>query len=189
MEHETLFTATKWDILKFLERGPKSPIEISKGLGSSLANISQQLRLLEMAGLVKTRRITNRDKDKPRVLYSLAGNLSYLISTSDDFVDKRLFDLSDRNKVVLRIWFLEDKDLRYALEKAFWAIEQHLDTVETLVYGGIEHGLPVLHYAGDANLPTRIEIGGRYDAVILVRMAAGLSTDAPHDTWTLLYKR
>ena len=51
MDQETLYTATKWDILKLLEGQQLSPIEISKIAGSSLANVSQQLRLLEMAGL------------------------------------------------------------------------------------------------------------------------------------------
>ena len=93
MEHETLFTASKWDILKQLEHGPSSPLELSKVCGTSIANISQQLRLLEMAGLVTSRRISNKAKGKPRILYSLAGNLSYMIATTDDFVDKKVLQL------------------------------------------------------------------------------------------------
>jgi hypothetical protein len=38
MDHETLFTATKWDILKTLENSPQSPIEIAKQLNSSANN-------------------------------------------------------------------------------------------------------------------------------------------------------
>ncbi|HIH23981.1 TPA: helix-turn-helix transcriptional regulator, partial [Candidatus Woesearchaeota archaeon] len=72
MDHETLFTATKWEILKQLETGERSPVELAKAMQSSIANVSQQLRLLEMAGLVTSRRISNRDKDKPRILYSIA---------------------------------------------------------------------------------------------------------------------
>jgi predicted transcriptional regulator len=171
MDHETLFTATKWDILKVLENGPQSPLEISKMLGSSLANVSQQLRLLEMAGVVKTRRVPNRDKDQPRVLYSLAGNLSYMIATSDNFVDKKMLNLTDTNKIVLRIWFLEDKAIRYALEKAFWQIEPHLGKIERLSFVGIESGAPVLEYVGGAKLPSIIKIGGE-SADVKVRHAA-----------------
>jgi predicted transcriptional regulator len=158
MEHETLFTATKWDILKLLEKGPQSPLEISKALGSSLANVSQQLRLLEMAGVVKAKRVANRDKDKPRMLYSLAGDISYLIATSDNFVDKKLLNLTDRNKVILRIWFLENTDLRYALEKAFWQIEPELANITKLTYAGTEDGAPVLEYSGTARLARSIPI-------------------------------
>jgi predicted transcriptional regulator len=164
MDQESLFTATKWDILKNLEKGPQSPIEISKTLGSSLANVSQQLRLLEMAGVVKTKRVSNREKDKPRILYSLAGNLSYMIATSDNFVDKKLLSLTDTNKVILRIWFIDDKDLRYALEKAFWSIEPQLSHIERLSFAGIEKGSPVLEYAGAVKL-NAIALNGRYSSV------------------------
>jgi predicted transcriptional regulator len=167
MDHENLFTATKWDILKALEKSPQSPIEIAKTLSSSLANVSQQLRLLEMAGVVKTKRISNRDKDKPRILYSLAGNLSYLIATSDNFVDKKLLSLSDRNKIILRIWFLDDANLRYALEKVFWQIEPHLDHIEKLSFAGIEKGVPVLEYSGKVKLQSPVDLPGQYHQVLL----------------------
>ena len=156
MDHESLFTATKWDILKALEQGPQSPLEIAKTLQSSIANVSQQLRLLEMAGVVSSKRISNRDKDKPRVLYSLTGNMSYMIATSDKFVDKKMLNLSARNKIILRIWFLDDPHLRYALEKAFWQIEPHLEQIEKLSFAGIEKGVPVLEYHGTAKLPEKL---------------------------------
>ncbi len=132
MDHETLFTASKWAILKRLERGPASPLELSKVCGTSIANISQQLRLLEMAGLVTSERVSNRDKGKPRVLYQLAGNLSYLIATADNFVEKKIVPLTDRNKVVMRIWFFDDANLRYTIEKAFWKIEPFFDKIAYL---------------------------------------------------------
>jgi len=132
MDHETLFTASKWDILKHLERGPSSPLALSKICGTSIANVSQQLRLLEMAGIVTSERISNRDKGKPRVLYSLAGDLSYLISTSGNFVEKKTVHLSKRNKAVMKIWFYPVKELHYALEKTFWKIEEHFDKLSSL---------------------------------------------------------
>ena len=166
LDTETLFTATKWEILKLLESKPHAPIEIAKELGSSLANISQQLRLLEMAGLVQSKRVPNRDKGQPRVLYSMAGNLSYMIATTDNFVDKKVVKLSERNKSVLRIWFLEEDELRYALEKAFWQIEEHLPNIERLTYAGLEEGTPVLEAAvTKGRIPDMISVGGDYAQV------------------------
>lgn len=132
MERETLFTASKWDILKRLECGPASPLGLSKDCGTSIANVSQQLRLLEMAGLVVSERISNRDRGKPRILYRLAGNLSYMIATADSFVEKRVVPLSTYNKIIMRIWFYDRKELHYVLEKAFWKIEEHLDAIDLL---------------------------------------------------------
>ena len=72
MDQETLYTAAKWDILQHLADRKLSPIELSRLTGGSLANISQQLRLLDMAGIVQSERVSNRDRGQPRVLYSLA---------------------------------------------------------------------------------------------------------------------
>src|SRR5512135_169065 len=129
MEHETLFTSSKWDILKCLESGKKSPLDLAKETNTSVANISQQLRLLELAGFVKSERISNREKGLPRILYSLAGNFSYLVVSSHEFVDKKFFKMDDRQKTMMRIWFLEDKSLHYYIEKFYWAIEKYFDKI------------------------------------------------------------
>ena len=141
MEQETLFTASKWEILKLLERGPASPIELASLSRTSVANVSQQLRLLEMAGLVTSERVPNRDKGQPRILYSIAGNSSYLISTSNNFVDKKLHPMSDFNKIILKIWFHPNGQLHYFLEKGFWQIDQLLPKLNGLAVTNDTNGL------------------------------------------------
>jgi len=133
MDQETLYTASKWEILKMLERGSRSPLEIAQRSGLSIANVSQQLRLLEMASLVTSQRISNRDKGQPRVLYSLAGNNCYVISTADSFVEKRRLDFSESNQIVMKIWFLEQAELRSLCEKAFWKVEDHLPDIRAIM--------------------------------------------------------
>lgn len=131
MDQETLYTATKWDILKLLEQEQLSPIEISKITGSSLANVSSQLRLLEMAGLVTSERIPNREKGQPRILYSLAQNSCYVISTSTNFVEKKRLAVSLSHQIMLKIWFM-DAQTKY-LEKAFWRVEEYLPDMQALL--------------------------------------------------------
>lgn len=116
-----------------LSAGSKSPLQLAKLSNTSVANISQQLRLLEMAGLVQSKRISNRDRGQPRLLYSLVGNHSFLISSSKDFVEKKFLQLSDYNKVILKIWFLEDTKTHYYLEKAFWFLEDHISRMEAIL--------------------------------------------------------
>lgn len=171
MEHESLYTAAKWDILKVLERGPRSPLEISNELNASLANVSQQIRLLELAGILTSERVPNRDKGQPRVLYRIAGDLAYAIATSGDFVDKKLLKLSEMNKIVLRAWFIDDPAVRHALEKALWAIEPKLAKVRVLAYTGLVKGVPVLEYAGDADLPAAVRVDGPFGTVALRKAA------------------
>ena len=132
MEQETLFTSSKWDILKCLEVGKKSPIDLAKETNTSVANISQQLRLLELAGFVKSERISNRDKGLPRILYFLADNYSYLIASMPGFVDKKFLKLQEHQKCVLKIWFLDNQDLQRYIERFFWSIEKFLDKIDIL---------------------------------------------------------
>ena len=192
MDHETLYTASKWDILKHLEREPHSPLELAKLCGTSIANVSQQLRLLDMAGLVTSERIPNRDKGKPRVLYRLAGHYSYLIATSGDFVDKKLLPLSEINKVIMRIWFHGRPALHYTLEKAFWRIEEHLQKIS---YLGVDTGRdnPVTIYVRFTGKPVDIKpftVADRDGTTRQVVFSAHIPKDAQpytlHGSLTLL---
>lgn len=124
MEQETLYTSSKWDILKALELGSKSPIDLAKEANTSLANVSQQLRLLELAGIVKSERIPNRDKGQPRIMYSLSGNNSYLLVTSPEFVGKKSILLQRHQLDIVKIWFCEDSSLHYYMEKFYWENEE-----------------------------------------------------------------
>lgn len=132
MDQETLFTGSKWDILKLLEQKKMSPIELAKESNTSMANISQQLRFLEMGGIVKSERISNRDKGQPRILYSLAGNNVFLIMTAPGFVNKNNFELTNRKKALMKIWFYERKENQYFIEKAFQKIENKLSNIKSV---------------------------------------------------------
>jgi len=109
-----------------------SPIELSEKSGTSMANISQQLRFLEMAGIVSSKRLPNRDKGQPRILYSLTGNNTFLISASMGFVEKRLINLTEKRKALLKIWFYERPEHQFYAESAFCAIEKYLPKIEAV---------------------------------------------------------
>jgi predicted transcriptional regulator len=133
MEQETLFTSSKWDILKCLEMGKKSPLELAKETNTSVANISQQLRLLELAGLVKSERISNRDKGLPRILYSIADNTSFVVASTPGFVNKKFIKLQDYQKCTLKIWFMDNQNLQRYVERFFWTLERNLDKIDVMV--------------------------------------------------------
>ncbi|RJQ15478.1 transcriptional regulator [Candidatus Woesearchaeota archaeon] len=133
MEHETLYTASKWNVLEALGNGKMSPQELAQVCKTSVANISQQLRLLELAGIVKTERISNRDKGQPRLLYSLVSERAYIIATGKGFVSKKTVHLSPFRKALLRIWFLDDGK-NALLEKVFLDLEKHLSKIDAVYY-------------------------------------------------------
>ena len=70
-------------------------MELASALNTTSANISQQLRLLELASLVKSEKTSNVDKGKPRVIYSLAGESAYLIYTGQNFAEKKLVSFDE----------------------------------------------------------------------------------------------
>jgi hypothetical protein len=117
MEQSTLFTTSKWDLLQVLSQGDASPIELAAKAHTSLANISQQLRLLELAGFVKSRRIPNRDKGKPRIVYSLTDEFAFIVVAASKFVEKRFIKLSPMQKATLRCWFSPDPSLAVHFER------------------------------------------------------------------------
>lgn len=129
MEQETLYAAAKWDMLKALEATSKSPFELAERSNTSVSNVSQSLRLLEMAGIVRSERVGNRDKGQPRVLYSIVGNSAYLIVTAKGFVEKKQVTLDDHKKIILRVWFYENESWQPYMLKAVTELLGELESI------------------------------------------------------------
>ena len=102
MDLETLLTGTKWEILEILANKPSSPLELAKRLGTTIANVSQQLRLLQTAGLVKRKRTGSGKPGKPRMLFSLSADYAMITVLSKGFAKKKLIKISQKQKEGLR---------------------------------------------------------------------------------------
>ena len=102
MDLETLLTGTKWEILEILASRPSSPLELAEKLSTTIANISQQLRLLQTAGLVQKQRTGSGQAGKPRVLFSLSDNYAFITILSKGFAKKKLIKISSKQKEVLK---------------------------------------------------------------------------------------
>ena len=127
-----MFSEQKWNILKCLSKSKYSPIQLAEKLNTTMANISQQLRLLEATNLVKKEKIKNRDKGKPRTLFSLNGDYAYLVPTMNNFTDKKLLKVEDHHRIILKIWFLENPELHSHVEQLYWKIESHLSQIQAI---------------------------------------------------------
>jgi predicted transcriptional regulator len=124
-----VFNNNKWDIIKDLSEKKFSPIELAQRYNTTVGNIGHQLRLLEAYGLIKKEKVPNRDKGKPRTLFSLAYNCAYLVSATNGFARKRLLKLSDYHDTILKMWFIDDPRIHYFLEKFYWKIEDYIDLI------------------------------------------------------------
>jgi DNA-binding HxlR family transcriptional regulator len=133
METETLFTTTKWSVLQTIAKKPSAPLEIAKALGTTTANISQQLRLLEAAGLVAKTRISNSEAGMPRALFSLTRDFAQLNVVTKGLAKKKLITLSPLQVVISRIWLLEDLFIINPLT-VFFSTHQRIWEKHTALY-------------------------------------------------------
>lgn len=149
MEIGTLFTEQKWNILKALSHEQLSPLQLSEKLDSTMANMSQQLKLLEAANLVSKEKIRNRDKGKPRSLFSLTDDYVYMIPAMKQFAGRKLMNPSKHQKVMLKIWFLQNEDLHYELSKLYWKIENKLSDIASIA---VDEKSGTVYIASDKNI-------------------------------------
>ena len=122
MELESLFVATKWDILQAIAYEPLSPMQLAKKLNTTIANISAQLRLLEASRLIKREKTGSAKAGKPRTLFSLANNVSYLTVLFSGLAHKELIEVDPTQQAIITTWTLPKRYqqplLRYIINHA-----------------------------------------------------------------------
>jgi predicted transcriptional regulator len=132
MEFDDFLTQPKWQILELIATSPTSPVKISEDIGTSVAYVSQQLKLLEAAKIIKKERTKAFGKGKPRLVYSISRDLFHITALINKTPTKKKIIPSEQQKIVLRIWMLENKELIYTSEKLFWRIEEFLESIDSI---------------------------------------------------------
>jgi len=132
MELDSFLSSPRWDMLKIIIDKPSSPMEIAQKLQTTTSFISQQLKLLEAANLVKKQKTGAFEKGKPRTLFSISEESLYLIPLAKNSPDKKLIPLSEENKVIVNIWCLENTKLQIILQKLFWQIQNYLEKISSI---------------------------------------------------------
>ncbi|MFH1771009.1 MAG: winged helix-turn-helix domain-containing protein [archaeon] len=118
MEYGTLLTDSKWNIIKELSKENQTPTDLAKKTNTSVANIGQQLRLLEAYGLVKKeKKINSRKPGKPKMLFSLDKELTHLTIINKQLAVKKELELDFFQQAILNLWVTQKKENPYYLEK------------------------------------------------------------------------
>jgi len=149
MEIETLFTTSKWNILEEIAKKPDAPLGIAKKLNTTIANVSQQLRLLEAAGLVKKQRIANVGAGQPRALFSLSNNFAFFTLVSRGVAKKELVNLSDIQVAVTRILLLNKECIANNLIKFLYLNENLLNNVSEIYFSHSNESTIFLEFISD----------------------------------------
>ncbi len=122
MDFDMLLASPRWEILQIIAEKPASPVELAEKIGTTVSYISQQMRLLEVAGLIKRERTGAVEKGKPRTLFSVADELAYFVLLAKGFSSKKLIKTQESHKNILRIWSVEDVSLHFYIERLYWRL-------------------------------------------------------------------
>lgn len=133
MEFDEFLTQPKWQILELIAKKPTSPVKISEQINTSVAYVSQQLKLLEAASIIKKYRTKESSKGKPRLIYSIYEDVFYITALINETPIKKKISPSVRQKAVLKIWTIENKNLSYVSEKLFWRLESNFDKIQEIL--------------------------------------------------------
>ena len=88
MVFEQLLTGSRWEILQELARKPQSTSQLAKALKTSSANISQQLKQLEIAGVVERERAQSR---RVHYLYEIPKDFLHIAHVGPQTATKKSF--------------------------------------------------------------------------------------------------
>ena len=157
MDFDSFLTSPRWEILQILAEKPSSPVEIAEKLNTTVSYASQQLKLLDAAGIVVKRRTGAAKRGKPRALFSLSNELLYLTSLTRDFSEKKLIEITEHHKAVLKIWMLEDVSLHYYFEKLFWKLNEDLGELEGIFINKSKETPELIVVSDSKKLKSKIE--------------------------------
>ncbi|MBN2881189.1 MarR family transcriptional regulator [Candidatus Woesearchaeota archaeon] len=158
MEYDGLFVGTKWDVLTILSSGPSSPYELAKKLQTSLANVSQQIRFLEFAGIVERNKIQTNKIGKPTTQLVIKNDFSYCVSVKSGQCKKSLFQLDFFQKLMFLAWENFSGSEREYFEEFIY---QNRKLLENITKIGIKDRLSTNLYVFLDNTPNtkRLKVG------------------------------
>jgi len=132
MDFDSFLTSPRWEILQIIAEKPSSPVEIAEKLNTTVSYVSQQLKLLDAAGLLIKEKTGAAQRGKPRNLYSISKEILYLTALTESFTEKKLIYITEHHKKILKIWLIKDPTLHYYIEKLFWKLEEDLEEIDAI---------------------------------------------------------
>lgn len=134
MEMDTFLGSPRWNILEIIAKSPSSPMEISQQINTSVAYVSQQLKLLEAAGLIKKERTGAVQKGAPRTVFSITNEILHLTALVNKIPAKKLIQLTDYHNTILKIWLIENQEIHKRIEKLYWRLESEIEDIDAIIF-------------------------------------------------------
>ena len=128
-----LSSEAKWELLRLLAEKPRSPKELAEITHTTIANISQQLRLLETAGIIVGERKRGEGKGKPQTVYKLKEAIAMIAAVTPIYAEKGIIHPSDFEIAILRLLLIPTMKKDILLEKLI-GLYRYIDKIEVIAY-------------------------------------------------------
>ncbi|MFH1916418.1 MAG: winged helix-turn-helix domain-containing protein [Nanoarchaeota archaeon] len=129
-----LLQGTKWDILSELVKNPQSPKDLALRLKTSIANVQQQLALLEAHGIVTKAKEKSKGPGKPKTKYSLKQDIFHVAALRTNHSLRKSMPFIHNESFIsfIRHASIMDKDDAYYFLKFLYANEDLVRTWDAL---------------------------------------------------------
>lgn len=115
MQFEELLTGSRWAIVAAVATGNSSPTGIAAAAGTSLANVSQQARLLAAHGYLTAKKARSGKPGKPRVEYGLVEPKAHIVLLREGSATQKTLTLNRKREAVLASFFWKEEDQEYLI--------------------------------------------------------------------------
>ena len=141
MEPWSLFDNTRWEIIKQLSRKPKSMTKIAEEINTSVANVGQQLKLLEAYNFVsKVKKSSTGKPGKPTSEYMLKKDFLYIGYIRKGLAKRKSIDVQDpMHQLLTNTLFLDKTEDQYFVMKALLDNEELLEKCDSISLLKSEH--------------------------------------------------
>ncbi|PIN89148.1 hypothetical protein COU60_04760 [Candidatus Pacearchaeota archaeon CG10_big_fil_rev_8_21_14_0_10_34_76] len=175
MDFDSFLAPPRWKILEIITKKPSSPIEIADELKTSVAYVSQQLKLLEAGNLIEKQKTGSAEKGKPRTLFSPSKKFAHITLLTKNFTGKKMIDIDSHYETILKIWF-SDHPESYHIEKLYWKLEDDLKDISAIIMTG-KQNMELMIISDSKKIKSKVEsyigeIGNKIDCRVISSQSA-----------------
>lgn len=157
MELDSFLASPRWEILSLISERPSSPIELAEKTKTTVSFISQQLKLLEAAQIVKKTKTGAFEKGKPRNLFSISKDFLYLTILTNGFSEKKQVILDYYKKALLQSWLIDNKSMQDFLGELLHNIKDNLSEIQAIILDTSKLSPQILIFSEDKKARQSVE--------------------------------
>jgi predicted transcriptional regulator len=167
MDFDSFLSSQRWEILQILAQRPASPVEIAEMLKTTVSYVSQQLKLLDAAGIVSKKKTGASERGKPRSLFSISTELAYLSILTNGFSEKKSIPITPDKLAIIKIWISCPESLHESAQKFYFRIKDEVENYGIYYNKGTQRFFAVLENkkAGERFISELKKINLNFDVI------------------------